>query len=353
MKSLFAKVNSITKRKYIELDNDDDDEIEDINDGDMKNEVKKAVDFFTPTPPRYMISPTSIITYNEKNHKFSYNGTNIPGLLKLLKKCFFPNYSYEKAIIKPRTFGPSFLPPFSPHPSVKTKNGGSITPHQRMLRGINRGKRIDRRIKILLELQRLYNLPDVLFVNNRNVKLPQCRQFILNSATTSMSKKQLTADAKKLRTLLNTKESHIRQIWQKLIDKSLTWKQSQIPVGNMYFGTCLDGILFDIKNRIIPIEIKTGMENTFKNHTSENMKYPFEDQNDSLEHQAYLQVAIGTELHKLNNPTQEWRMAGISLVIRATQDHTEFLALPDWCTTEKCKIAIEILNKAAATNRRS
>lgn len=285
-----------------------------VDKDEMKNEIQLSSVLgsmltvpLRPLPWIGQLHPTvSHITFIQAGlrSKFTINGRTVKGLTKVLASRVYPSYQFVDA---KKTVSSLPLPSPSSKPSTtprwKTKNAST-----RQRAGMNRGKALDRKLTRLLQLMIQYKLP----------------------AYPSKQLYESNVGYKKLMTCLQVKNHpHARLLWTKWNEMGLKLVATQVSVG--IHGKCatnIDCILTNAYHELLIVEIKSGGDSYWTQHTNTPMNPPFNDLNDSKMNQALLQAAFGQYMYELTYPLHALYVRSSALVFRVTPTDVYWYKVP-------------------------
>ncbi len=222
-------------------------------------------------------------------------GRPVYGVIKPLKKAFYPDYSYKKSIS---------LNGGADHKSTNSKAG---------VKKVKGGKRtgigFDTSIGASVRLWQLYGFPFDVFFNDKSAD--------------AVMKSLKPAHRKQLKTLNKRRVPYTRFAWQLMRKLKVRPIGTQLRVKHpgMKLDTNMDLKVIDEKGRNCTIELKTVTKGYY---TKANgmMKAPFQDLPNSPDNQHMLQLTTTDELNKMTNPTE---LCGDAMVWLFAEDGVDVL----------------------------
>lgn len=223
-----------------------------------------------------MTTSTNKLRFDGFQKCFVRGQQRISGLLPLLAKRFYPNYSYTKAI-------------FNRPQSDETEYQQRQRKKQSRTRatGIDMGMLVDREIAKTVDiLTRVQDLPMSAFFSPKSVK-----EANMPTWAKDMCKHMLI---------------QTRAFWKEMDRLQIRPIQAQLPVGAEAdrYATAVDVVCRNEVGEIIIIEVKCGFTGYYSCCTNKHMKAPLQRQTDSLANQHQIQLAATVELYKHAHPEE-------------------------------------------------
>lgn len=265
----------------------------------------------------YLVKSTVFTSHGRYGYKC--HGQKIDGLKDILAALFYPDYTYDAAIIPG-------IGVDSTSSNRKKKFNPHLSTEKRITNGMRRGNRLDRGMIATVPLKLRYNFQSEVFARpHPNVTREECAKRM---GVSEWDEKQKQKDVDKCYDILRKKNMNsTRQVWKALIGLTLEPIQCQVMVG--LEGVCATAIDLDVLNpskKHVIIQLKTG-NHRIHHHTGKNCRYPFETLTDSLYNQYLIQVAAETLMFENTAPTQPLAKND-SLVVRSYPGNVEVDPLP-------------------------
>lgn len=212
--------------------------------------------------------------------------------------------------------------------------------------GLNRGRKLDRDMEVVIRLLRKFRLPqremglpeDRLHLNKARVNLAECeeviRRYLPESWVALYGDDKIKAMAKSYRTLLNARSKHSQRLISHWCREELRLVKTQLPVGmaGLPYSTTVDVVLLTNKERIIIANNKTTQSPEFLlKHTPYPLSIPYHDHNDCTPNRDAIQLSMETEFYCETYPTMEPLM-DVPRIFRVTPEKVITELLPSWAS---------------------
>ena len=235
------------------------------------------------------------IKFSHKFHSFTSNGKAMRGIHPVIRKTFFPQYTFVAATISERSHA-------SVHPGDANNKVTRLRP------GMKAGLLVDTEIKRTFKFAIKYAIPVSAFIS------VEAQKKYASNATLNWTEKEKTLFQKKL--------AHgTTMIWQALYRYNLKPFAAQVPVADvsLRLGSAVDFVCKDTLGRHVIIEVKTGYSSYYYKHTNKPMLHLNITDTPANQHQ--LQLLLTYELFRRTFPNVAmggasiWRVDGVGMEI--------------------------------------